>query len=376
MENTMARRIRALAGFVLISVALLPTSSAQSTWSKLKKGFLQQACKGGDQNACQQLAKLNGKPQATRPAQPQPAPASTPQAQQESVGTDVPSHGAPTPAADQQPADSPPAQAWVPPTQETTPAQLAGPLDPRKLPDIQGIHLGMTVAQANQVLIRLAPGSQPGWYNLPINIPTTTNTIGHAATARELSYDWIIAPAPWGKTARNHIVLEATRPPDAERIWHIGLRTQFQNVNRAVLLAALRKKYGKEFAAMGQADTGGTRVVNEDSRIQEMWWVFDEKGHPLSPAPSIGSDDMPNGCSHPDVATSGGDPYASQPACMWVGVYVRFSAAQIIGGYDLVAWDAALKIREEKATDAWLNAQLVKARQAALQRSKEAKPTM
>ena len=42
-------------------------AAAQSTWTKMKIQFLQQACKGGDENACQQLAKLNQKQSQQNP---------------------------------------------------------------------------------------------------------------------------------------------------------------------------------------------------------------------------------------------------------------------------------------------------------------------
>lgn len=60
---------------MFLSMGMLAgAASAQSTWQKMKMQFLQQACKGGDQNACQQFAKMNQKfsqpaPQAQAPGQ-------------------------------------------------------------------------------------------------------------------------------------------------------------------------------------------------------------------------------------------------------------------------------------------------------------------
>ncbi|HKO13162.1 MAG TPA: hypothetical protein VJV22_14400, partial [Acidobacteriaceae bacterium] len=58
MSNAFARRACALAVFAFVSATLIPAASAQSGWSKFKQRVLEQSCKGGDQNSCQQLAKM------------------------------------------------------------------------------------------------------------------------------------------------------------------------------------------------------------------------------------------------------------------------------------------------------------------------------
>lgn len=78
MSHAFARRTCALAVFALVSTMLVPAVSAQSGWSKFKQRVLEQACKGGDQNSCQQLAKMKqgqqGQPGQQQPGQPaQPA---------------------------------------------------------------------------------------------------------------------------------------------------------------------------------------------------------------------------------------------------------------------------------------------------------------
>ncbi|HKO14130.1 MAG TPA: hypothetical protein VJV22_19335 [Acidobacteriaceae bacterium] len=69
MSNALARRACALAAFAFVSATLIPVASAQSGWSKFKQRVLEQSCKGGDQNSCQQLAKMK-QAQQGQPAQP------------------------------------------------------------------------------------------------------------------------------------------------------------------------------------------------------------------------------------------------------------------------------------------------------------------
>jgi hypothetical protein len=260
-----------------------------------------------------------------------------------------------------------------------------------KLPDIQGLHPGITVEQATQAIAKLAPGARIPWYNSPMEIPSSNIVVGHAASQVTVQYDWV-ALGGGAKDTNLELALEATRPPNQERIWHIGLRTQRQHINRAVLMAALRKKYGKELFA---TDING-HPVSDDSRINNIWWVFDEQGHPKSPAPAL-VNGTPNGCGEPGYGLSSLARYGSgggtasssvpgassagkdsDPGCMWVGVHAVFpsGAGEIIDYYFLSLWDAPLSVRDFKVTDAWLQVQLEKARQESLQKSKEAKPVM
>jgi hypothetical protein len=83
-----------LRSFVLgatFTASITGSSAAQSVWKKLKIAALQQACRGGDQQACQELAKMGqGQPQSgqqqSQPGQPQPAQASARPGQQQPSG--------------------------------------------------------------------------------------------------------------------------------------------------------------------------------------------------------------------------------------------------------------------------------------------------
>jgi hypothetical protein len=211
-------------------------------------------------------------------------------------------------------------------------------------------------------------------------IPTSSIVVRRTADMVTVQYDYIEVGGGQ-KNYTHELSLDATRPPNEERIWHIGFKAQIQHINRAVLLAALRKKYGKELFA-----TDGEKPVNDESRIGDLWWAFDEQGHPMSPAPALVSS-TPNGCLGPGPGTNA-RPYgddttsarssANNPGCMWVGVHAQIpiGEGEILTYYSLSLWDAPLSVREFKATDAWLQVQLEKARQESLQRSKEAKPVL
>lgn len=188
------------------------------------------------------------------------------------------------------------------------------------------------------------------------------------------------------KAPRLQIMVEATKPPDQERIWHIGLIAQEQHIDKAVLVAALRKKYGKELAATDQHD----QPVTDDSHIQNLWWVYDEQGHPQSAGVSM-LNGTPNGCPVPEVLSmpyfnySGDNPAGApnphgagaNPSCMLVVVHAELAEyASILASYRMVLWDAPLSVRQDKVTSAFLQDELQKARAASEAKAKEAKPSL
>ena len=80
MRNFMLKTAVWIAGSAIVIGATSYPAAAQSAWTKMKMQFLQQACKGGDQNSCQQLAKLNQKlSQQGQPQHPEQQPQAQPQ---------------------------------------------------------------------------------------------------------------------------------------------------------------------------------------------------------------------------------------------------------------------------------------------------------
>jgi hypothetical protein len=361
---------------VMTALATAP-ANAQSVWQKVKQNVLQQQCQQGNQQACQTIAKQ-------KQGQQPPSQTTSPQAQQtqqtKPVAASVPAPGAAPQAANVQAA-----QAWTPGT-DAAASKPAGPLDPMKLPDIQGIHPGMTIEQVSQVLAHLAPATKLIWYNQPMTLPHSTVPVGNvkASGAVEVPYDFVDLGGN-DKAPKLQVVVQATKPPNQEHIWHIGLRAQHQHIDRAVLVAALRKKYGKEVAA---TDQHGDPTTNE-TQIENLWWVYDEQGRLQSSTSSI-VNGTPNGCHVPDAITTpyfnySGDPagssnpqgVGSNPACMWIGVHATIPPnLSIVDYYRLILWHAALSVRDDKVTDAWLNTELEKARATSTQKAKEAKPSL
>jgi len=377
MRRLVSKTLFSIIMLALVDAAMTAPATAQSVWQKMKQNVLQQQCQEGNQKACQAIAKQK---QGQQPASQQ----TSPQTQQTQQAQPV-TASAPDQSAAAQGANLQSGQAWTPGSDDAAASKPAGPLDPMKLPDIQGIHPGITVEQASQVLSRLAPGTKLIWYNQQMTYPHSTAPVRNikASGAVEVPYDFIDLGGN-DKAPRLQVVVQATKPPNQEHIWHIGLRAQHQHIDRAVLLSAMRKKYGKEVAATDQHGVPTT----DQSQIENLWWVYDEQGRLQSSASSI-VNGTPNGCHVPDAITTpyfnySGDPagspnpqgLGSNPACMWIGVHATIPPGSIIDYYRLVLWDAALSVRDDKVTDAWLNTELQKARAASAEKAKEAKPSL
>ena len=68
MRHSVRRSVSLFAGLAMFALSLSNSASAESFWKKMKIATLQQACRGGDQQACQDLAKMGQAP--TQPGQP------------------------------------------------------------------------------------------------------------------------------------------------------------------------------------------------------------------------------------------------------------------------------------------------------------------
>lgn len=82
MRNFNLRNLSLIAAVAIFALTASIPANAQSAWTKMKIQVLQQACRGGDQNSCQQLAKLTQKASQTQPGtqgQPQGAQLGQPQ---------------------------------------------------------------------------------------------------------------------------------------------------------------------------------------------------------------------------------------------------------------------------------------------------------
>lgn len=97
MRHSFLRVVSSFAFLAIVAITVSGTASAESAWQKMKRMALEQSCKGGDQNACQQLAKLNqqaGQAQSQQqPQQPGQQPQPAGQAQDNRTGTSTPPAG-------------------------------------------------------------------------------------------------------------------------------------------------------------------------------------------------------------------------------------------------------------------------------------------
>jgi hypothetical protein len=303
-------------------------------------------------------AKTAGSAANSSSAGPAAAPATTPNS---SVAT--------------QPANSPVAPEpqgnsalYVPPS--GAPAAFVGPLDSSKLPDISGLHLGMTLAEAKAVLQKLYPG-------------TTITAMGGTPIGPQHQVFTGLYRGAGDSTGSNEAGVDFTAPPNPQIVWHMARITPQPHVAHNVLVAALRQKYGKEAYATGPAQA----MTTNDSAIQQMYWVFDEQGQPVTGVKIIGG--SPYGCdgTFPHGTAGPGGYYTSLMtkdtgglstycASSYVSVLATMSNQPIVDNLVLDIVDLALVVRSAKATDALSKAEFDKARQQDIQNSEQVKPTL
>jgi hypothetical protein len=150
---------------------------------------------------------------------------------------------------------------------EASGASSAG-LDPAKLPDIVGVHLGMAPQEAMQAMRKQYPANFRV-LEMPTNSPLDGQIVKGSAGHFELS-DPATAGAPLG-------YITFTAPPEKQVVWHVARFSLNMHVNRDTLLATLRQKYGKETASLMSSGMG-SRMTTDNSKIADMFWLIDEHG--------------------------------------------------------------------------------------------------
>jgi len=222
----------ALAFCPCVSAQFNPVQAAKGAWNKAKQQQ-QQGQRPASQPASAP-ANTSGQPSSAQPANSgaQPAPSST------STGDSGQGAGAP----------------WAPPSD--TPAAAAapaGPLDPAKLQDVVGIHLGMAREDVPRILSKLHPDG------------STTPEGPDTVAGLFFRVDGKGVPA-----SGDYIHVEFTLPPGKQRVYFIERYIQYQQaMTYDNFLTAVRQKYGKEIFV----DTNGGN----------MYWLFDEQGRPIPP---------------------------------------------------------------------------------------------
>jgi hypothetical protein len=193
------------------------------------------------------------------------------------------------------------------------PSVPAVAIDPSKLPDVEGVHLGMSVQQAMNLMTGLFPGA--------CLQPRT------AKFANAPDKPWIARIEVQGTqtcTAQysDQLAVMLSMPPNPQQVVSLERAILFQQGKQPTLdslVASLRQKYGQEVAT---------------TKPPRMGWLFDEQGRQLAPTKtylpdcagqmvgtSSGSDDMKN-------PTSLGGVVGTPPAALMVQpcrshVYIR-----------------------------------------------------
>lgn len=279
------------------------------------------------------VPNANGSSTAATPAQPNSA--------QPAQVAGAPSQGASAP--------------WTPPSD--SPASVAvpaGPLDPAKLPDVVGIHMGMLRPEVPGILLKLHPGN-------PI-YPEGPDTVAG------LSFSAILP----GKSAGDNIHVEFTLPPDKQRVYFIERYIHYaQPMTYDNFLAAERQKYGQEIFTDISGDT--------------KYWLFDEQGRPIPPDKNA-QQQSPYGCDADQASgkmlflnqvrsyTHGGLPPAT--FCDSVIVLSVQGGPGPVDSIHTFLEDRALLRREVSVTGEAAKAEGQKKQQQELKNANQAKPNL
>jgi hypothetical protein len=228
----------------------------------------------------------------TPPQTPNPQSQSQPQPQSQSQSqTAQPQNSSSAPVAPTQVASTGTAAPWTPPGAGTI--SPAGPLDPAKLPDVGGIHIGAPSTEVPDILKKLHPGAA-----------VQTLAGGPAPLLYGVSQNYQQSVNPFaGDSFTVNYTYEAGKP---QAVYYLFRTVRYlEPVAKANLIDGLRKKYGNETLADMSGNRGPT---TNDADIAEMYWLYDEQGHIVHPGnPDLGH--LPYGCQGDYDANSVGSQY-------------------------------------------------------------------
>jgi hypothetical protein len=337
----------------LAAILTFVTWIATPAVAQLQNPF--QAAKDAYNKAKQQLQGQQ-QPAAT----PGAPPASTPSQPLASNASGVPAQGAAAP--------------WTPPSDAATTGKVAapaGPLDPSKLPDVAGIHVGIPSDEVTGIIKKLHPNA------------TFQPEIGYirgsgiAVADKQQAGTW--AQSSVTQALVDNINVDYTWTPNKPTAFLIKRSLPYpQPVVHQTLVDALRQKYGKEIQADGAS--ASITVVTDDN-IAAMWWLFDEQGHPVPRGPVTGHE--PYGC----IYVQEGQAYNkvvmdylnhSLPAASFcdsvILLYVKFEPGPVHSTTTYLV-DLALLRRSAVATGDWARAGAQKQHQEEQQKANQAKPS-
>src|SRR6266478_5024791 len=260
------------------------------------------------------------------------------------------------------------AEPWTPPADNA--AEAAAFVDPLKLPevakmpDVVGVHLGISEQQALQILHGQYPRDQ--FQEIP--------TRGNIPEYPKADYGFNVLPT--GEIATD-VVVSLTAPPSRQVVWHIVRFTRRLHANHANVLATLREKYGKEsFAGLGN----GT-ITTDDRNIGMLFWIYDEHGSraPMPAAQAFGLGDI-TGCLGRGINLNPGPKIPMEEVkdpnwcASFVGVVAQIDPFEIVENTLVAVMDMRLANRTANAFVAWKRDADDKARAAEIAKSKKNKP--
>jgi hypothetical protein len=143
------------------------------------------------------------------------------------------------------------------------PSAPAVNVDSSKLPDIEGVHLGMSEPQAMNVMTSLFPGAalkpRPAKFANAPDKPWITRIEGTVAQT-------------CSSPCSDQLAVILSMPPNPQQVVSLERGIVFLQGKEPTLdamLASLRQKYGQEVAT---------------TKPPRMGWLFDEQGRPLAPS--------------------------------------------------------------------------------------------
>ena len=145
------------------------------------------------------------------------------------------------------------------------------------LPDILGIQLGMPAREAHGKLQAALPKNKVQVQST--NMPTIDKPVITSFSS---------TPAEQIMTGMegDQVTVDVTLPPNKQAVWRVNRQHYFpgKGIPKTTLLASLREKYGKE--TLANVNMG--KPAADDSKIQNLLWLFDEQGRPAPLPTSIG----------------------------------------------------------------------------------------
>jgi hypothetical protein len=326
-------------------------------------------------NPFQSLKDAVSKAVKQLPNQPQTQPGVQPAGQAGATQSGAPSSGGvATPVAAASSSGN--AQTWTPPAETAAPA-FKGPLDPAKLPDIGGVHIGEGSEQALAALKKIHPGATFAAIPQSPNLPPAGMILSFGSYAPP--------PPSWDNTTVNF-----TFDSNQQTVYSVSRDVRYEpNISKPNLIDALRQKYGKETAA---GDESYLEAKN-DAVITKMWWLFDEQGVVQHPSRFDPITHSPSGCAPGNGGANGVSNYRTMasdyvsgrlPAAKYcdslIMLYAEFDRGggrlDLVGDSRILLNDAALMRRSAVAIG---DAQMAKARQQQqndLKKANAAKPNL